>query len=394
MLAIVALSCSWVQFAWAYDDAVVVFDFVGDTRSGDAIADSLRLRLARHEEFFVLDQIATTNAVGGKGLHDIDESVADIARRLGCNLAIVGRVKSEGPNLIASVECLDISADGRSRSWSKEFRHSGPRASGLIAREIVETLRSKPEWTPPQIGDERMGDNLSDPVNVNGDFDAGHAGWDRPDNVSTMIEPSDGAGMCVRMRTDLHRDDWLKYQRDLLFGRASPDDPPDIPTITGGESVAAAEGVHYKSQYIKATPGARYWLSAKFKGDKGGKIFVKGFANFAHLARELPEVSMVEMDLTPESFAAMDPSHRAELIKQDARKHPMRYLREVYRWHLNCPKTNKWVALAEVFPPRKTLSGDVHWLQIQLYAYWPAGSYYFDDVHLRMIAPEAVDEQR
>ena len=35
-----------------------------------------------------------------------------------------------------------------------------------------------------------------------------------------------------------------------------------------------------------------------------------------------------------------------------------------------------------VSPPRGGLPGNVQWLQIQVYAYWPPGTYRFDNVHL------------
>ena len=39
--------------------SVVVFDFAGDEELGKELADSVRLRLARHKEYDVVDQLTT-----------------------------------------------------------------------------------------------------------------------------------------------------------------------------------------------------------------------------------------------------------------------------------------------------------------------------------------------
>jgi hypothetical protein len=172
-----------------------------------------------------------------------------------------------------------------------------------------------------------------------------------------------------------------------LFGQADPNRPPQIPTDTGYSSVAGAEGVHFCSDWIAAQKGRRYWLTADVKCARTGgafpKIFVKGFADFSASADGLPERSLVERGLTPETFAAVPAAQRKELIAADARSHPDRYRREVYRWYLACRNEGgDWTHVAQAFPPRGGLPARVQWLQIQIYAYWPPGEYLFDNVFL------------
>ncbi len=43
---------------------------------------------------------------------------------------------------------------------------------------------------------------------------------------------------------------------------------------------------------------------------------------------------------------------------------------------------NQWHHYAAVCPPRGGMPDNVTWLQIQIYSYWPAGTYLWDNVHL------------
>jgi hypothetical protein len=187
----------------------------------------------------------------------------------------------------------------------------------------------------------------------------------------------------LRVRTDLARDPWLAYKRDLLLGRASPDEPPEIPRDTSYSSVAGLEGVHFVSDYIPATPGRRYWLTADCWGRGGAKIFVKGFRKTLHARDGMSESRLAALGITPEKFAEMTPAAREALIEKDAREHPLAYMRECYRWYLNCKDAKgKWTHVAAPFPPRGGLPDNVDVLQIQIYSYWPPGRYLWDNVHL------------
>ncbi|NLW85577.1 MAG: hypothetical protein GXY38_01755 [Planctomycetes bacterium] len=367
----------------ACKEAIIVLDFAcQDAQAGSALADSIRLRLARHEEWFVLDKQATMDLCGPLEANAPVDQVARLAGRAGCNSAIVGTLDIQGDRHTATVTKMNFFELADNKGWTREFVETGQRARPMIARRVVEALRESPEWIPPQYGDEAAPEDPGKPVNVNGDFENGAAGWDRPDNAAIFHEPRPGGGNCIRIRTDLARDPWLQYSRALLLGSADPEHPPQIATDTSYGSVAGLEGVHYRSEFIKAQPGRRYWLSAEVNGS-GPKIFVKGFRDCSDQAQGLPERSMHELQISPAAFAALEEAKRRELIVADAAKHPQRYLRECYRWYLNF-RTEKtgWVKQTEVFPPRGALPENVQWLQVQIYAYWPPGTYYFDNVHL------------
>jgi hypothetical protein len=267
--------------------------------------------------------------------------------------------------------------------WARKFVEETERARGLLAKDVVEALTGQLEWKPPEYGDEPEPAKWGPSLNVNGDFEQKSKGWQRPDNVSSFIVAQDGRGGVLKIDTALARDPWLEYQRQLMFGKADPDKPPKIARDTSYGSVAGLEGVHFASEWIKAAGGQRYWLTADAKGGGGSKIFVKGFRSFAEQEDTISESALEDLKLTPRDFAGLPQEQRKKLIEQDAAKNPMRYLRETYRWYLNCGDSGgKWKHFAAPFPPRGGLGANVEWLQIQVYAYWPPGEYLYDNVHL------------
>ncbi|MFW6133298.1 MAG: hypothetical protein ACOC8F_05320 [Planctomycetota bacterium] len=363
---------------------------LGKRPAGVRLADALRLRLRRHEEYEVVDRLTTEQLSEPTGADADPEAIAELMqRRLGANLGLYGTVAPAGEGLRATVRCLDLTNPDAPGGWTRRFTDRSERARAVLSRRIVELIRGRSEWAPPEVGDEPEPDALGEPLNANGGFEKGAAGWDRPDNVSTFIQRgSDRRGNVLRVRTDLKREPWLAYRRALRMGRADPSAPPEIASDTSFGSVAGLEGVHFRSAFIRAHPGRRYWLTVDRKGPDGAKVFIKGFRATPHARDGLPESALAELDLTPEQFADLPPERRRELIDADAEKHPKRYLRECWRWHLNCEDAaDAWTHFAEPFPPRGGLGENVEWLQIQIYSYWPPGEYLWDDVHI-YLAPK------
>jgi len=368
----------------------VVFDFECEQSPalGKQLADSVRLYLRRHEEYEVIDRLTTAEASGPLGVGtDANKVVGLMSNRVGANLGVCGTVVKSGQLVRAEVRLIDLTDPNGHRGWTHKFSDEGERARGVVAREIVETIRTRNEWVPPQYGDEPEPKNFGKPLNANGGFEAGHKGWDAPDNVSTFIEPGPpGRGRILRIKTDLERDPWLEYRRKLRFGQADPNHPPKIGRDTSYGSVAGLEGVHYRGEWIEAAAGQRYWLIADMKGRSAGiffpKIFVKGYMDWSDRAEAVPEHSLIELKLTPQQFAKLPPARRKAVIAADAKRHPERYRREVFRWYLACRnEEDVWKHYAAPCPPRGGLPKNVRWLQVQVYAYWPPGEFRFDNVH-------------
>lgn len=379
---------------------VAVFDMVcpAAPQQGAQLADAVRLKLAAHKEYDVIDRLTMAEHTPAGGLPEgfpPEKLQALLREKLAANVALYGRLDKAGGRWRATIHCLDLSGP-QAQTWTQDFSDQTERARGIIAAAVVETLRKSPEWKPPEYGDEKEPAKFSPPLNLNGDFES-TGGWQQADNVASFIVktpasvPAGGAlarGNYLKLFTDLDRDAWLKYQQDLRLGKADPKNPPAIGTVKDKyATVAGLEGVHFRSDWIAAAPGQRYWLTADFAGGTDNfffpKIFVKGFDDFAAQADALSEVSLAELKLSPADFAALPLARRKELIAQDATSHPDRYRRETYRWYLSCRNfEGGWKHYAAPFPPRGGLPGNVKFLRIEVYAYWPPGTYLFDNVWL------------
>jgi len=410
-LAVAASACLCAGAAGAAEQKdekkggrIIIYDFAcGQGDYGAQISDTLRLRLARHGEYDVVDRLTTQDFSEPFPIEAPREKVVANMDKMGVNLAIYGTVTKDGPSVRAEVRCIDLRNKEKSVEWTHSVGDDTERARGEIARMIVEKLRGEAEWVPPQYGDEEEPTNFGPPVNRNGSFEQGHLGWDPPDNVSTFIEKGPpGRGNILRVRTDLAREAWLEYTRALRLGLAKPNNPPHIPTDTSYGSVAGLEGVHYRSEWIKSLPGQRFWMACDAKG--GGKIFVKGYRDFGDRPDGLSELSLVQRKMTAQSFARLSEAQQRRIMQEDAKTYPERYRRECYRWYLNLthgtpiPNGDGWQHHAAPVPPRGGMPDNVQYIQVQIYSYWPPGTYLWDNVHLykdpRQKAPLAVEGAR
>ncbi|MFP4107022.1 MAG: hypothetical protein ACLFVU_13165 [Phycisphaerae bacterium] len=365
--------------------AVLDFHCSDSVQAGQALADTIRLKLRRKKAYWVLDRLSTQEATAALPKSTEPETLHKLMKtKLGVNVAVYGSLVEDKGTWKADLVIVDTSAGEKPALTPLKLTDDTERWRAVIGKAVVETITGEYQWAPPEYGHEAEPKKFGKPLNENGSFDAGAKGWDRPDNVSTFIENGPkGRGRILRIRTDLKREPWLKYRRDLLMGKADPKNPPKIAGDTSYASVAGLEGVHFASGFLKATPGRRYWLTADHKGLGGAKVFVKGFRKSQAGRDSLPESALAEMGLTPEEFADLPPAKRKELIEKDAERHPLRYMRECYRWYLNCKDAKgEWAHLAAPFPPRGGLPKFVDYLQIQIYSYWPPGEYLWDNVHV------------
>ncbi len=361
------LACIWVTTLAALllaDDlarvkpVVVVPDFLSpadDHVTGKAFADSLRLKLRRNG-YTVIDRITTQAATGPLGPDATDARLTELLTRTQAELVLAGRVDTEGDVTTLTLAQLTLDADGLAVRGEQSFADDTQRAKAVIVTDVAEALLGEALWTPPQTGDEPLPDDLGTPINPNGDFESA-TGWQAVDNVASFIESAgddSDHSQVLRLRTDLDRQRYLAYQADLATGQASANTPPAVPADATLNSLAAYEGAGLCSDWIAATPGKRYWLTADTLTPAATQvlIFVNGYANQA------------------------DPDEEADY-------------RQVYQWKLVCPnRTGQWTSFAGVFPPDGGLPEDIDVLRIEILATWPAGEYRVDNVHL-FLAPEA-----
>ncbi len=398
ILAVLACLLPWSVSANTPKVPTIVFDFVSkhDRPAGLQLADSLRLRLRRTGHFEVLDRLTTQENTEPINPNLPQDKAIEQVEATGAKLAVYGSLHKGTDQLIADVVCIRLKPSAKPAVWRKTFTGRTQRATTIISKKIALAITQDPEWAPPEYGDEIEPKQFAKPLNPNGDFetfetfDKSAAGWDPPDFVSTfIIDGPPKRGKVLKVRTDLKRDPWLAWRRKIILGQVTPTaaNAPKIARDTGYSSVGGLEGMHYRSTWIKATPGMRYWLVAdgmnKSKGVSSPKVFIKGYLDWSARAASIPESSLARLTITPEQFAAMSADKRRKLIKADSRKHPEHYRRECYRWYLSCKnRPGQWKHFAAPFPPRGGLPKNVKWLQIQIYSYWPPGEYLWDNVHL------------
>ncbi len=171
---------------------VVVFDFTCKEKAGygGQLADSVRLRLRQHDDCEVIDRFTTAEMTpeAGISLKTADEQIIALLKdKFAAHVAVFGDVQKIGPSVRAEIRCVDISGD-KPAAWTKAFSDDTERARGVVAMQIVEAVRGKAEWKPPEYGDETEPEKFGKPLNVNGDFESGKAGWRMgPDNVTTFL---------------------------------------------------------------------------------------------------------------------------------------------------------------------------------------------------------------
>lgn len=186
----------------------------------------------------------------------------------------------------------------------------------------------------------------------NGSFDEGAAfadGWEHPDGLTSFFVTEEGRGRVVKMDTLVDRDQALEWAQTF---KADPTlKPPVKKTIapTSYASIGGNEGVMLDSELVDCKPGQDYKLTADFKGEGKPFVWIKGFL-----------------------------------------LHPTRNtLVDGYQTRLE-PKThskNEWRTYSIGFNPTAK-SPKIQKMKIRLYAYWPNGTYYFDNVRVEEITPE------
>lgn len=220
----------------------------------------------------------------------------------------------------------------------------------------------------------------------NGSFEEGRwwpAGWDPVDKLGTIWADGGTDGdRCLRADTNLLESQWLPWNEQVLKlasdasaaakdGDAQslqadpiPDPPARLPTKPPYyNTVGGNHGIHYRSNFIKAEPRAIYRFSVDARCEKNGepKVFLKGFFD----QRRVMEQGEV-------------------VLKRNAYRADMTLA--------GCGPA--WQKYVRIFHPERSTSTNagkplrVEWLRVELYAYWPAGVYEFDNARLEIIGYE------
>ena len=186
----------------------------------------------------------------------------------------------------------------------------------------------------------------------NGTFNDGDAfaeHWERADGLTSFFETEKGRGRIVKIDTLVDRDqalEWAKaFKADptLKPPAKKPIDPHSYGSIGGNE------GVMLDSELIDCKPGQDYKLTVDFKGDGKPFVWIKGFL--------------------------MHPARKVLVDGYQTRLEP------------NAPSKTEWRTFSIGFNPTAK-SPKIAKIKVRLYAYWPNGLYYFDNVRVEEITPD------
>ena len=194
----------------------------------------------------------------------------------------------------------------------------------------------------------RAGENLI----PNGTFDEGApyaAHWERADGLTSFFEAEEGRGRIVKMDTLVDRDQALEWAKAFKADPTlkPPAKRPIAPASYG--SIGGNEGVMLDSELIDCKPGQDYKLTVDFKGDGKPFVWIKGFL--------------------------MHPARQVLVDGYQTRLEPGK------------PSATEWRTFSIGFNPTAK-SPRIQKIKVRLYAYWPNGLYYFDNVRVEEITPE------
>jgi len=344
---------------------LVLFDLGGpDAALSARLTDSLRQKLLRHLKrlgpkapFALVPRIDVKDAWGGAAKLSPEAPrprVQAMLARLAAQAAIWGSVQRTGRTVQVHLVGMDLSGRLPAADLDEQFRAEGPRAPGLIAAQVAERLTGTPVRKPREAGDVPVPEKFGAALTVNGSFERGSGeqptGWQRIDGLTSfwVDDPTGtGRGKVIKMDTRVLQRQASEWWQRWRSGASAADAPePIFATAPYYNSVGGLHGVHFYSDYYEVKPRKRYWVVAWMHGAGGKfffpKVFVKGYA-----------------------MVGPGPGE-----SQPAR-------REVWRTYIACRNpTRTWQRYCDEFVVPDT----VKWVRIVLYAYWPVGIYYWDDV--------------
>ena len=176
--------------------------------------------------------------------------------------------------------------------------------------------------------------------------------WDQPDGLGVKwVEAPVDEGEPKRSRA-IRMDTAVSEKAMVAQWRQAGITNWDIPKAADN-AVAETYGLSFYSDAIPVVTGQAYRVTFDFKGASGGaKVWVRGWGQF------------------------------------------QRERRRRYETIVNCRVPDgKWHTLSQVFYPTK-LRPEVTEMKVMLYAYYPPGIYWFDNVRIEPISAETYEQEK
>jgi len=341
---------------------VFPFESPGDEgKNGRQFAENLRLR-GQRLGFTTVDPLSLKDAMAGEAMPTLTTAAADVAKilkeKFGATIGVWGEVHSEGEALVMEIRGIDLRKDTGRLAVSKQYRAAQRQLVNPVQDQVLmevagQAKKPVPEATPeedakaPTVGPELV---------KNGGFEQGDKspeGWGKLDGLTTFWVPGESpTGKCLKIDTDVYEsqwNDWKKKQKEGAPAEVAPDK-----IVTSGhkyDTVAGNYGVAYFSDPIPVKPGKAYKVAISYRGTSDDfffpKLFIRGYAD----------------------------------VKGDKRAVYDAYLA------LRCAKQGKeWESNVRICEIPNGPARPVEFIRLMLYAYWPPGTFYFDNVTVKEVA--------
>lgn len=217
------------------------------------------------------------------------------------------------------------------------------------------------------------------------------AGWTKPDNLTVFWEAKGGVkGKCLRLDTDVYRKEWEAHRKD-------PNEKVEK-TETEGlkyDTVGGTAGVAVYSEPIPVEKDAWYLFEYDVKGPGGEPfIFLNGYwvATEEDVAKSGTKIFFKPFPDGPSfSLVAMGTSGK-EKRQPVVGDYIMAFRRRFVVKLAEAPASEKgeWRRYRGVVHFEKRFN--VEKVLLELYAYWPPGDYFFDNILMRKVTEAEAKE--
>lgn len=345
--------------------ATVVFDFTSpdDGALGRKLAEAMRLRAARLGGLTLIDALSLAEALrpGETPTRETTpEAAATLLReRFAAEIGLWGHVaRADDGTVTIEVVGIDLRPGATRPLLRKTWTAARPQLVNARCDEILTELTGIQKATRPKEADPEAAARAKvKPTNLvaNGGFEAPGEqprGWEKVDGL-TMFLRDEGPphGRVLHVDTDVYESEVRRWHERFKAGAPVAEAPKK--SATRGpkyDTIGGTYGVHNYSDPIPVTPGKTYRLEIDYRCKSGDfffpKLFFRGWAEVKGEDRIVYDgyMSLRSMERTGE-------------------------------WKHNC-------RLLTVPTPEEIVGRRIKYLRLMIYAYWPPGDYYFDNVGL------------
>ena len=351
--------CLGVEEEQGVDDRtkLVVLRFAGvDEDLTGKVAMKFRYKFRRTGLYTVPSEIETDEAMaeaGVEGGYDASlEEVVDFARDYFlADVVIYGTVMRREMHY----RMLRLSGEEVVTVRDEKAGYTDERSISFIVEKLIDELHDLDREMELE-GAREEGAPLGENIVPNGDFEEGGerpVKWMDVDDLVVFYERDDvDHGMVMRFDTDVNLAEYQAWKAEREAGARLSAAPIKTPvTPPGYDTVGGTTGAPFRSDFFPVDATKPYRLTFEMKGPAGAKLFVKGYAKV-----------------------------RGEL-------------REVGRAYKSCKRKTsegEWETFTRTFHPFRwgSRAEGIEALKIQLFAYWPRGTYSFDNIRIEEILPK------